>query len=123
MDRYVGVLRKYAAFEGRARPSEYWYFVLFNFIVSLVLNVTDIVIGVHSSAAGLGILGGLYALAVFLPSLAVSVRRLHDTGRSGWWIFIGIVPVIGMIVLLIFMVTDGNSQVNAYGPSPKLMPI
>jgi uncharacterized membrane protein YhaH (DUF805 family) len=115
--------RKYAVSEGRARRSEYWYFTLVNFIISFVLNVVDVVIGVHSSAAGLGILGGLYALAIFIPSLAVAVRRLHDTGRSGWWIFIGLIPVIGVIVLLIFMVTDSNSQVNAYGPSPKLMPI
>jgi uncharacterized membrane protein YhaH (DUF805 family) len=68
------------------------------------------------------ILGGIYGLAVLIPGLAVAVRRLHDTGRSGWWLLIGLVPLIGAIVLIVFMATDGEPGDNAYGPNPKFAP-
>ncbi len=113
MEWYLTVLRKYAEFSGRARRKEYWFFVLFNIIISFVLGFVD-------GFAGLGgVLGGIYALAVLIPSIAVGVRRLHDTGRSGWWLLIGLVPIIGVIVLIVFMVGDSESGSNQYGPNPK----
>jgi len=116
MNWYIEVLKKYAVFSGRAGRSEYWYFVLFNIIISFAIAFFEMLIG---SGGGMGLLGTLYALAVFLPGLAVSVRRLHDTGRSGWWLLVGIIPIIGFVVLIIFMVEDSHPGTNLYGTSPK----
>lgn len=111
-DAVKSVLSQYANFSGRARRSEYWWFVLFYVIVAVVASIIDTVL------SG-GILVVLAALALILPSLAVGVRRLHDTGKSGWFILISLVPFIGSLILLIFMATDGNPETNQYGPSPK----
>ena len=119
MSWYLEVLKKYAVFSGRARRMEYWMFILFNIIITVVLALIDSLIGTFSPQAGVGLLGGLYALAVLIPSLAVTIRRLHDTGRSGWWIFISLIPVIGGIVLLIFMLLDSQPGENRYGANPK----
>ena len=119
MSWYLEVLKKYAVFSGRARRKEYWMFILFNIIITVVLALIDYLTGTFSPRAGVGLLGGLYALAVLIPSLAVTVRRLHDTDRTGWWILIGLIPVIGGIVLLIFMLLDSQSGANQYGPNPK----
>jgi len=118
MQWYLKVLRQYADFNGRARRTEYWMFTLFSVIISVVLAILDSVLG--ASAGGFGLLQGLYALAVLLPSLAVGARRLHDTGRSGWWLLIGLIPLIGAIVLIVFFVIDGDRGPNAYGPDPKI---
>ena len=119
MNWYLEVLKKYAVFSGRARRKEYWFFVLFNIIISIVLAVIDGVTGSFSPEAGMGLLGGIYTLAVLIPGIAVSVRRLHDTERSGWWLLIALVPLIGPIVLLVFMVQDSKSGQNQYGANPK----
>jgi uncharacterized membrane protein YhaH (DUF805 family) len=119
MNWYLGVLKKYADFTGRARRKEYWFFVLFNLIISCVLSVIDVFVGTYNAAVGVGILSGLYALGVLIPGIAVTVRRLHDTGRSGWWILIALVPLVGWIVLIIFMFLDSQPGTNAYGPNPK----
>jgi len=122
MNWYLEVLKNYAGFSGRASRSEYWFFTLVNTIIMVVLQVlTNIMVGVNSNiGAGLfGIISLIYALAVLLPSLAVCVRRLHDTSRSGWWLLIGLVPVIGFIVLLVFLVSDSIPQKNQFGASPK----
>jgi uncharacterized membrane protein YhaH (DUF805 family) len=119
MNWYLAALKKYVDFSGRARRKEYWFFVLFNIIISIVLTICDVVIGTYNGASGIGILSGIYALAVLLPGIAVTIRRLHDTGRSGWWILIILVPFVGWIVLLIFMLLDSHPATNAYGPSPK----
>jgi len=119
MNWYIEVLKKYAVFNGRAQRAEYWYFFLFNFIISIVLGVIDAVI---SPGTKIGILGGLYSLAVLIPSIAVAIRRLHDTNRSGWWLFIILVPIVGVIVLLVFMVQDSKPEQNQYGPNPKVSP-
>ena len=112
MNWYLEVLKKYVEFTGRARRTEFWMFALINLIVSLVLAfLLGRVLG--------GVIPALYSLAVFLPSLGVAVRRLHDTGRTGWWLLIGLVPVIGFIVLLVFMVLDSDAGENQYGASPK----
>ena len=118
MNWYLEVLKKYAVFNGRARRKEYWFFFLFNILVSILLAVIDMAIGSFNAEAGMGLLGGIYALAVLIPSIAVSVRRLHDTGRSGWWLLIALVPIIGVIVLVIFMLQDSKPE-NQYGPNPK----
>jgi uncharacterized membrane protein YhaH (DUF805 family) len=109
---YLEVLKKYAQFDGRARRAEYWYFALVNTIVVVALIALDFAADIYP------ILTGLYAFAVLFPSLAVAVRRLHDTGRTGWWILVAL-TVVGAIVLLVFYVQDGDSDANAYGPSPK----
>ena len=119
MSWYFEVLKKYAVFAGRARRKEYWYFCLFNILASILLGVIDGVTGMFDPETGFGLLSGLYSLAVLIPGIAVSVRRLHDTNHSGWWLFIALVPLIGAIVLLVFMVRDSQQAENDYGPNPK----
>ena len=119
MNWYLGVLKKYTVFSGRAQRAEYWYFVLFNMLVGVGLALIDQATGTLDLETGVGLLGGLYSLGVLLPSLGVSVRRLHDTDRSGWWMFILLIPVIGVIALLIFFVQDSTAGTNEYGDNPK----
>lgn len=114
MEWYVKVIRNYAGFQGRARRTEYWMFVLFNFIASFILELIDRIAHIAP------FLTGIYALAVLLPSLAVAVRRLHDIGKSGWWLLIGLIPVIGDIILFVFACLDSQPFENQYGPNPKL---
>jgi uncharacterized membrane protein YhaH (DUF805 family) len=115
MNWYLAVLKKYAVFNGRARRKEYWMFFLFNLIIGFILGFVEGL--VHK---GFGILGAVYSLLVFLPGLGVAIRRLHDTGRSGWWLLLGLIPLLGMIVLLIFMLIGSDPAENNYGPNPKL---
>ena len=115
VDIYLAVLRKYVEFSGRATRREYWTFILINLVISLILSFIDRSLGFASADTGVGLLSGIYSLAVFLPSLAVMVRRLHDTGRSGWWVLIGLIPFIGWIVLLIFALLESTGD-NEYGP-------
>lgn len=119
MNWYREALRKYATFEGRARRKEYWFFVLFNFLAVVVLSVVDMMIGTFDEKAEIGLLSGVYLLAVLIPSIAVTVRRLHDTDRSGWWILLNFIPVIGSIVILVFAVLDSQPGGNRFGPNPK----
>jgi len=113
MNWYLDVLKKYAVFSGRARRKEYWMFFLFNLIIVIAIGIVESIIG------SAGVIGMLYSLAVLLPGIAVSIRRLHDTGRTGWWMLVGLVPVIGAIVLIIFMVQDSKPGPNPYGANPK----
>ena len=121
------VFSKYVVFEGRSRRSEYWMFVLFNFLVYAGLSILAAVIlgfgddGAEAAVTTISGLYGMYSLAVFLPSLAVCVRRLHDTGKSGWFILIGLIP-FGGIVLLVWFATDSQPGSNAYGQNPKEKP-
>ena len=119
MSWYLKVLKNYVGFSGRARRQEYWFFVLFNFIITLALFFVDVLIGAFNPQTGMGVLSGLYSLAVFIPTFAVTVRRLHDTSRTGWWLLILFIPLIGAIVLLVFMFLDSTSGTNEYGPDPK----
>ena len=118
MNWYLEVLQKYAVFSGRARRKEYWFFALFNVLISVVLGFVDLAMGTISTTSGVGLLGGLYALCVLLPSLGVSVRRLHDTDRSGWWYWISLLPIVGGIVLFIFVLLASDEGDNKYGPNP-----
>lgn len=110
--------RKYGVFSGRARRKEYWLFILFNFIVGVLLAVTE---GALNIAPGTeeSLLLSVYTLIVLIPSLAVSVRRLHDTNRSGWWYWLWMIPVIGALILLLFSVQEGTDGENEYGPNSK----
>jgi uncharacterized membrane protein YhaH (DUF805 family) len=116
---FIEALKKYAVFSGRSRRKEYWYYVLFVAIISIVLNIIDGLLGTYDSSAGVGLLSTIFSLAVLIPSIAVSVRRLHDIDRTGWWVLIGLVPLIGWIVLLVFHVQDSTPGTNRYGPNPK----
>ena len=119
MNWYLKCLKQYADFSGRARRKEYWMFTLFNIIFAIVAMIIDNVVGTASPELGYGVFYGLYALAVFIPGLAVAVRRLHDVGKSGWMILIALIPLIGAIWLLVLMVTDSNPGENQYGQNPK----
>ena len=144
MEYYIGPLKKYAVFTGRARRKEYWVFALGSFIISFFLGFIDVVTGIYDDELSMGLLGGIYALAVLVPSLAVSVRRLHDTNRSGWWLgcmlgcmlvlalipeeivsltIIGLILFIGSgLVILIFSARDSQPGDNQYGENPKGIP-
>ncbi len=117
---YLQALKKYAVFSGRARRMEYWFFFLFNFLISILLGLVDAATGTFNAEAGVGLFGVMYGLAVLIPGIAVTVRRLHDTGRSGWWFLLIFIPVIGALVLLVFMLFEGEPVENAYGTSPKV---
>ena len=113
MNWYLEVLRNYATFSGRSRRMEYWMFALINAIIGLAISSIEILAG------GPGIIGVLYGLAVFIPGIAVTVRRLHDINRSGWWLLILLIPLIGAVIILIFMIFDSQSNMNKYGNNPK----
>lgn len=113
-------LQKYADFSGRGRRSEYWYFALFNLLVAIAASILDAILGTDFDT-GSGLIGVLASLALLLPGLAAGVRRLHDTTRSGWWILIGLIPIIGWIILIVFYVQDSHPD-NQYGPNPKGVP-
>ena len=119
MKWYLKVLKQYADFNGRARRKEYWMFVLFNMIFGIAAIILDNVLGIAVEGVGYGLLYGLYTLVVFIPGLAVVVRRLHDVEKSGWMFFIILIPLIGVIWLLVLMLTDSNPGENKYGPNPK----
>ena len=127
-------LRRYVQFSGRSRRKEYWMFALFLLIVYIIAMALDSMLGFGTTtryadvsdtgaAAGFNSTGGIITmlamLAMFLPSLAVGIRRLHDTDRSGWWLLIGLILLIGTIVLLVFYCTDGTKGPNRFGPDPK----
>ncbi|WP_237217291.1 DUF805 domain-containing protein, partial [Falsiroseomonas oryziterrae] len=106
-------LQNYVTFSGRARRSEFWFFILFNLLVQVVAAILDSFLG------DTGIMGAIASLALFLPGLAVSVRRLHDTGRSGWWVLLGLVPLVGIIVLIVWYANRGEDGPNRFGPDPR----
>jgi uncharacterized membrane protein YhaH (DUF805 family) len=111
MNWYLEVLKKYAVFSGRAGRSEYWMFLLFNIMITFVIGLIEGFVGSP------GIVSLLYGLAVLVPAIGVSVRRLHDTNRSGWWLLISFVPFIGTIVLLVFMTLESQYGDNRFGPN------
>lgn len=112
MEHFLSVVKQYANFNGRARRQEFWMYYLFYIIFYIGVAIID-------SVLGLGFLTLIYMLALFVPTISVAARRLHDTGRTGWWQLIGIIPLIGVIVLIIFWVQDSHPGENQYGPNPK----
>jgi uncharacterized membrane protein YhaH (DUF805 family) len=119
MNWFLLALNKYAVFEGRARRREYWYFLLFYLLIFLALFLLDVGLGTYSPKMELGFFSGFYSLLIFLPSLAVTARRLHDTGKSGWWQLIAANPFLGVLVLISFLLKDSAPISNRYGPNPK----
>ena len=128
MHWYLEVLKKYAQFDGRARRKEYWMFALINFLIEIVFLLVVVLAAAamsHSDNPGAAMLllipFYLYAFAIFIPALAVTVRRLHDTGKSGWFVLLGFVPIVGGIIVLVFMCQDSQPGPNEFGPNPKGM--
>jgi len=122
MNWYLKVLKQYADFNGRARRKEYWMFFLFNIIIWVAFLILSISLSGNDNIETppvLAILLGIYFLGMIIPGLAVTVRRLHDIGKSGSWFFIYFIPLIGGIWLLVLMCTDGTPGPNMYGPDPK----
>lgn len=119
MKWYLKVMKNYAQFTGRASRQEYWMFVLFNMIFAIVAIVLDNVMGLIIAGLPYGPIYMIYAFAIILPATAVCVRRLHDIGKSGWMIFISLIPVIGSIWLLILACKEGNIGSNEYGMAPE----
>ena len=114
VDAIKSVFTQYVGFAGRARRSEFWYFYLFTILLSIVASIVQRAMTNSTN----GIVTTIIGLAIVLPYLAVAVRRLHDTSRSGWWLLIGLIPVVGTIILIVFWVQDSHGD-NQYGPSPK----
>jgi uncharacterized membrane protein YhaH (DUF805 family) len=117
VNEYLSVLRQYAVINGRTRRKTYWLFVLVNCVISALLAIVDTVLGLQISQ-DIGILSTIYSLALMIPGITVSVRRLHDTNRSGWWLLITFVPVIGWLLLLVFYCLKGSDGPNRYGADP-----
>lgn len=106
------VMNHYADFEGRTSRKAFWMFALFHIIFTIVVNIIG-------STTGLEILAVIYALGIFLPALAISVRRLHDVNKSGWWVLLSFIPILGFLILLFFYVKPGDAGANQYGSSPN----
>ena len=120
MKWYLKALKQYADFKGRARRQEYWMFVLFNILFGFAAGIVDSILGTSDPQTGGGVIAGLYALVMLVPGIAVTVRRLHDIGKSGWFVLVVFIPLIGVIWLIVMAVTEGNPGDNEYGTDPKL---
>ena len=107
------ILENYVNFKGRATRPEYWWFFLFQVLLSIVVNILSFAVPI------LGTILGLASLAILLPGLAVGVRRLHDIGKSGWFLLVALIPLIGTIWLIVLLATEGQSGANEYGPDPR----
>ena len=112
MEHFTAAIQQFSNFEGRNTRTQYWMFVLFNMIFYIGCMIVDRVLGTQ-------FIGVIYSLLLLLPGLAAAARRLHDTGKSAWWLLIGLIPLLGAIVLIVFMVQDSEAGDNAYGPNPK----
>ncbi|MEM1082374.1 MAG: DUF805 domain-containing protein [Pseudomonadota bacterium] len=115
MKEYLSVVRQYAVFSGRSSRKQYWLFYWITSLLFIGLTVVDNQVGTAHHEGGIGWLGGLYALGLLVPTLAVTVRRLHDSNRSGWWFLTFLVPVIGLLVWLFMMIEAGTPGANRYG--------
>jgi uncharacterized membrane protein YhaH (DUF805 family) len=119
MSWFLVVLRQYATFRGRARRREYWMYLLVCLGLYLLLMLADVLTGTYDLETEGGLLSGLFILGTLLPSLAVTVRRLHDTDRSAWWLLISLIPLVGQALLLYFLIQEGDEGANEFGPDPK----
>jgi len=116
MNWYIGVIKKYAVFSGRARRKEFWMFFLFNCIIAVVLTALSRIGGIGTVFT---VLSGMYSLAILCPAIAVAIRRLHDVGRPGLHILFGFIPIAGTVLLIMWTVKEGVAGENEYGPNPK----
>ncbi|MFT6274111.1 MAG: uncharacterized membrane protein YhaH (DUF805 family) [Halioglobus sp.] len=112
MQYFTNALKKYADFSGRATRQEYWMYILFYMVFYIVLAMVGGVLG-------LSILTTVFSLGLLVPTISLAARRLHDTGRTGWWQLLSLVPIVGSIVLIVFLVQDSHDD-NPYGPNPKM---
>lgn len=119
MQWFLLAIKNYATFTGRSQRSEYWYFVLFYLLIYIGLSLLDGLLGTYSGKAEIGLLSALFAIGMLLPSIAVIARRLHDIGKSGWWQLIAFIPLIGTLLLLVWLARDSESASNRHGPNPK----
>ena len=119
MKWYFQVLSKYAVFAGRARRKEYWMFNLVHGVIIFVLKGSELLIGRFAPIGPITLVEALYVLATFVPLVAVSVRRLHDTNRSGWWFLLFLVPLVNLVLFFWFMTQDSQPAENRFGPNPK----
>jgi len=119
VSHFVDALKKYVDFGGRASRTQFWMFVLVYFVLAVVAAILDYALGTVPDGASTGLIGLVLALALFLPSLALTVRRIHDTGRSGWWVLILLVPCIGFIAWLVFALQASEEGANQWGPNPR----
>lgn len=120
MNWYFKVIKNYAVFNGRARRMEYWMFVLFNIIISLILAIFGQSLFKNGNIAEPQLLNNIYSLIILLPTIAVSVRRLHDLDKSGWWFLLFLIPIIGTILMVFFFVQQGTSGRNRFGEDPLI---
>ncbi|MCC5935511.1 MAG: DUF805 domain-containing protein [Balneolales bacterium] len=118
MKWYILALKRFAEFRGRSRRREYWFYFLFNMIIFFVINMVESVSG-YTEFGEFGPATVWYVLVMFTPSIAVTVRRLHDTNRSGFWLLISFAPVLGFLAMLYFTLSEGTAGANSYGPDPK----
>jgi uncharacterized membrane protein YhaH (DUF805 family) len=128
MNDFILPYKKYAQFTGRSDRKEFWYFVLFYFVAAAILSVIDgMVFGAGRAVIGndgldfssSGPLAGIFAIGSFIPMLAAAIRRLHDTGKTGWWVLLGMIPLIGIIILIVFYAQKGQPEANAHGEPPE----
>ena len=120
MDWMTLPLKRYAEFTGRSRRKEYWMFFLFIIAVSVGLGIVEAILGLSATIGdAYGPISLLFMLAIFIPSLAVQVRRFHDQGKSGWFVLLNFIPLLGSLIVLVFMCLDGTDGPNEYGPDPK----
>lgn len=109
MDHFIDAFKKYSDFTGRATRTQYWMYILFYLIIYIVLTVVDTTLGFFA-------LSLIYSIVMFVPSISIAARRLHDTGRSGWWQLIALIPLLGSLILIFFLVQD-SAEDNEYGPA------
>ncbi len=119
MNWYLGVLKNYTGFSGRAHRTEFWMFALISLVIGFVLGMIDLALGLIGPQ-GNGLISSIYGLAVLLPSVAVGIRRLHDTDRSGLWYLLVFIPILGTIALIVFFAQEGTPAANRFGASPKV---
>ena len=120
MSWWLVAMKKYIVFSGRARRLEYWMFTLINFVLSVAAVILDNLFGTADPELGYGLIYSLFTLVIILPTWTVAVRRLHDVGKSGWWLLLSLIPIIGSIWLFVLVITDSQPGDNKYGSNPKL---
>jgi uncharacterized membrane protein YhaH (DUF805 family) len=122
MSWFLFCLRNYTKFTGRASRREFWSFYLLFFLTYIILALLDSLLGKFSWEKGMGPLSGIFALATVVPSLAAGARRLHDTGRSGWWQILYPVPLVGFVIVMVLLAWRGQANENRFGPPPTHEP-
>ena len=119
MKWFINPLKKFADFKGRESRQAFWLFILFYNLIYIAVSVADAILGTYSPESGMGMFSATYILVMLIPSLAITTRRLHDVGKSGWFQLLWLIPIVGWLVLLYFLVLPGQPEENQYGPVPQ----